>query len=689
MKLLRKACAATLTAQVLFVAPVFAQSENNAIPRLETMIVSASRHEVSLVDTASSVSLIDADNLDIINAEHISQFFNRSAGTWISRGNGQEHLTAIRSPVFTGAGACGAFLMAEDGIPLRAAGFCNVNELFDSHYEVAEAIEVFRGPHSALYGSNALFGGINVLLPAAWEDSRPLLGLQLSENEYGRLQYRQPFAFGRQTLNILGTATADGGYRDDSGYDQQKLSVKHRWRGDDLTVTNGITLVNLEQETAGYVEGSDAYKDESLSRTNPNPEAYRDVESMRAYSRWHWQWADGELTVTPYARANAMEFRMHFLPWQPIEENAHQSFGSQIQWRTPLTENAELFVGADLEKTAGALKEYQPDPAPFAPERFPQGTHYDYEVDARSAAMYGGIEWQALDRLRFEGVIRHDSIHYDYDNLTGSGSACEPDVDGCRFFRPADRTDSFDFTSAKAGMVLDLSASQVIFVSLGNAFRAPQAVELYRLQSGQGTEDLKPVQLKNAELGLRGEAKAFFYQISLFAMKAEDDIFQDNERRYISGAETTHRGVEYELTWAATDTLGFNLFGTYARHKYANNPHLLDVAAQLEGNDIDTAPRTMNTFTVNWQPRDALLLDIELTRMGSYYTDPENMFDYEGHNLLHVRGEYRVSKRFAVEAAVTNLFDTRYAERADVAFGNERYFPGEGRKLLVGLSYAL
>ena len=689
MNVLRKACAATIVAQILFVAPVLAQSENAPTPRLETMIVSVSRHQVSLIDTASSVSLIDRESLDIISAEHINQVFNRSAGTWISRGNGQEHLTAIRSPVLTGAGACGAFLMAEDGIPLRAAGFCNVNELFDSHFEVAETIEVFRGPHSALYGSNALFGGVNVLLPVAREESRPRLTLQFAENDYRRLQYRQPLAFGQQTLNILGTATTDGGYRDDSGYDQQKLSVKHQLRDDELTVTNGVTIVNLEQETAGYVEGSDAYKDKNRSRTNPNPEAYRDVRSMRAYSRWQWQWADSELTITPYARANSMEFLMHFLPWQPIEKNEHQSLGSQFQWRSSLTRNADLFVGADLEKTSGSLKEYQPNTAPFGVDRFPTGIHYDYDVDATSGALYGGIEWQALDRFRFDGVIRYDDIQYDYDNLTGSGSACEPDVEGCRFFRPADRTDNFDFTSVKAGIVFDISDNHALFSSLGNAFRAPQVVELYRLQAGQSTDELKPVQLTSAELGLRGEAGPVFYQISAFAMKAEDDIFQDSERRYISGAETTHRGLEYELTWMLRDTLSISMSGTYARHQYANNPDLLDVEAELDGNDIDTAPRTMNTLIVNWRPVDDLRLDVELARMGSYYTDPENGFDYEGHRLLHVRGEYRINNRFFIKPALTNVFDTRYAERADVAFGEERYFPGEGRKLLVGLSYRL
>ena len=47
------------------------------------------------------------------------------------------------------AGACGAFLLLEDGFALRPPGFCNVNELFETNTEQARAIEVTRGPGSA------------------------------------------------------------------------------------------------------------------------------------------------------------------------------------------------------------------------------------------------------------------------------------------------------------------------------------------------------------------------------------------------------------------------------------------------------------------------------------------------------------------------------------------------------------
>jgi hypothetical protein len=63
----------------------------------------------------------------------------------IQRGSGEESLTALRSPVLTGAGACGSVLVLEDGIPIRPVGTCNVNELFEVNLEQAAAIEVLRG----------------------------------------------------------------------------------------------------------------------------------------------------------------------------------------------------------------------------------------------------------------------------------------------------------------------------------------------------------------------------------------------------------------------------------------------------------------------------------------------------------------------------------------------------------------
>ena len=98
-------------------------------------------------------------------------------GVFIHRNNGQDHLTAIRSPVLTGGAGAGSFLYLEDGVPLRAAGFANVNGLFESMSEFAGGMEVIRGPGSVLYGSNAVHGLINVLTPAPFDDAGAVISL--------------------------------------------------------------------------------------------------------------------------------------------------------------------------------------------------------------------------------------------------------------------------------------------------------------------------------------------------------------------------------------------------------------------------------------------------------------------------------------------------------------------------------
>ena len=90
---------------------------------------------------ALSIGVIDAGEIAEIAAQHPAELLNREAGVFIHRGNGAEHLTAIRSPVLTGGAGAGGFLYLEDGIALRAPGFANVNGLFEDIGPLAGALE--------------------------------------------------------------------------------------------------------------------------------------------------------------------------------------------------------------------------------------------------------------------------------------------------------------------------------------------------------------------------------------------------------------------------------------------------------------------------------------------------------------------------------------------------------------------
>ena len=74
----------------------------------EEVVVSAKKIEsvTYWVDNFSVFSL-SSEDIKKLDPQHPKQIFTRIPGIWISRGSGQEHLTAIRSPVLTGPGACG------------------------------------------------------------------------------------------------------------------------------------------------------------------------------------------------------------------------------------------------------------------------------------------------------------------------------------------------------------------------------------------------------------------------------------------------------------------------------------------------------------------------------------------------------------------------------------------------------
>src|SRR5690606_41694440 len=157
-----------------------------------------------------------------------AEILARVPGTWISRGNGQEHLTAIRSPVFTGAGSCGSFYMAEDGVPLRPSGFCNVNELFEVDATQAQQVDVLRGPGTVVHGGNALHGVINVMNRAPALSSEAELALEAGPHDYLRLRGSISDRVETHAWRVNLTSAHDGGYKDDSGYEDYRFG----WRDD-------------------------------------------------------------------------------------------------------------------------------------------------------------------------------------------------------------------------------------------------------------------------------------------------------------------------------------------------------------------------------------------------------------------------------------------------------------------------
>jgi len=647
---------------------------------LEVVEVRAAPRQITL-GSIPGVTSLDREQIDLEAATHPNELFDRVAGTWISRGSGQESLIAIRSPVLTGPGACGAFMIQEDRVPIRPAGFCNVNELFEVNLLQARRVDVVRGPGSVIYGSNALHGVIDVSSGDPTPGSPLGAGFMAGTDDY----YRGRVELSGDRGALLANVTDSRSFRVDEGFKQ--AFVNGTWITSALgaDVRTQLSWADLDQDTAGFILGEDAYKDPELRTDNLNPEAYRVLDALRITSRWTWDRGDGGLVeAIPYARSSDMDFLQHFLPGKPLERNGQDSAGVLLSW----TPGDRWTLGLDLEWADGYLVQFQENPtegSDFLVETRPRGFHYDYDVTQLMAAAWA--QWRAdlTTDLSLTAGLRAEWIGYDYVNRMLDGNTRDDGTEcgfgGCLYTRPASRSDDFTNLAPELGLSWRLDDATTLYARAARGFRPPQATELYRLQRGQRVADLDSETLDSVEAGLRSASDRLLWDLTAFAMRKDNVIFRDANGFNVSDGKTDHWGLEASLDWQLGERwrLAGNL--TWARHEYAFDRPASSIT---KGDEVDTAPEWMGGARLEWQPALAFHGELEWVHMGEYFLDPSNLRRYEGHDLVHLRAFYRrhgSAHQFALR--VTNLFDTLYAERADFAFGNYRYFPGAERRFFL------
>lgn len=665
----------------------------NATPPPPLVVQVTAPRDLSVWTAAGSGSTIDAADILRTRPAHASELLNRTPGTWISRGDGQESLTAIRSPVLTGTGACGAFLFLEDGIPIRPAGFCNANAPFELNFAQAARVQIARGPASSLYGANALHGAINVVSPQPGVTGSAY-GLEFGQDDTSMARV----SYSTEHWRLDGQGESTYGYRDAAGLGEQKLGLGHgvdigRWQ-----VQSHLSATNLNQETAGYITGKDAYRDHSSSRFNANPEAYRDASSTRAHSAWRTTVGEQTLlTLTPYARWSHMDFLQHYLPGKPTETNGQRSAGLVLDLRQPLRSSGEWRWGAAAEYAKGFVQEVQAGPvtdgSAFIRATRPAGVHYDFDVASRMLALWQAVDLPLDDAQRWHLLqsLRGEYLGYDYNNRTLTGNTRDDGTicgsGGCLFNRPADRSDHFNNLAGRLGLRYGDPYSGQWHGAWSTGFRPPQVSELYRLQRGQATAGLNSERLSGVELGYLRAWSDTRISLTAFGMRKTHFIFTDANGFNVSDGRTEHFGLETEAIWRPAQRHELNLSASLARHRYAFDRATSGGETIERGNQIDTAPPFMANARWLYQPRRDLTLELEGIRMGPYYLDAANSARYPGHTLFNLRADWATSARTTLFARVTNLTGRDYAERADLAFGNFRYFPGLPRRLFVGIQW--
>lgn len=327
----------------------------------EPIIVTANKYEQSLQDVPVSVSTMDAASIARRNIVTLDDALRYVPGV-----NLTEWQVNIRGSSGYSRGAGSRVLLLVDGIPFTTGDTGELNfESFPAGQ--TERVEVVKGAGSALYGSSALGGVINIITKSIPDQPETRIraygglysGPAFSSWDWGggtRFLDGQAFSHSRTVDNvgllIFGSRAADDGFRQNdyrrryNGYLKAHCSLSSY---DALTTTFSI----LHQNRGSFLY----WKDLPYALVPPDPQQGDIVRSTRFYwsglythtvsstflydvkAMWyHNKWEDTIDTLTNSSRSDVVRGELQGT-WSPSATNV-ATFGIEVSTDKV---NADLF----------------------------------------------------------------------------------------------------------------------------------------------------------------------------------------------------------------------------------------------------------------------------------------------------------------------------------------------------------
>ena len=604
-------------------------------------VFTASKYEQKVSKAPASVSIVTADE--------IKKWGYRNMGEILSSLKGF-YTTTDRNYGYVGTRGFGLPTDYNTRLLLLIDGHRYNDNLFESFYvdedfpvdvDMIERVEVVRGPSSSLYGSNAVFGVINVITKRGRDQDSANL-----KASYGSFDtYKTSGSYGKRFSNGFEAFVAGTFY--DSQGDDRFFSKEF-----DTPGTNNGIYQNNDEEQAKKFLGKFSYGDFTLEGTYVkrkkdiptasfgtvfnDPRANTADEAAFIYLNYNHTF-ENQLNVQSRISYNTYRYTGDY-PTDLAEANdvpdvAVNTDLTRGQWWRASTEASKvlfedhrLTVGGEIQHDYDQfLSNFDVRPGSITPVGSSQVNSYRW-------ALYAQDDFTITDQLTFNAGLR-------YDFYSIFGDTINPRL--ALIYNPWDKT--------------------TIKLLYGTAFRAPSQFEINTPFFGSlKNPDLKPEQLETTELilehyfnnHLRGEFNFFHTQV--------DDIITlvsiDNEStQYRNFDNVESNGIELQME----DNWGDGFQG---RISYSWQDTRYTVVDQR----LDNSPEHMvklNLIAPLW--RDNVFLGFETQYLSGRKVPPKvpggqagKVNDYVVSNLTIFTKNW--VEGLELSAGAYNLFDERY-----------------------------
>jgi len=496
--------------------------------QLERLVVTASGNEQSSLDAPGSIEVISASEMRDLNALTVAEALETAVGLNVVTAPGRVEVPSIR----------GTFdkqtLVLLDGRRL-ALGFNDSVDLRQIPTVMVERIEVLRGPSSALYGSDAIGGVINIITKKPPRQREGMVRGQYGINRSGEAESFIGSGVVGSPLTDRLSMIFSAEIRKEDGWDEagelpdDGLGQEPRF----TAVRATYDLTDRQSVSSGFEYMENRFTQDRLFKKILS-ERIQDEERLGYFFEYNAELHDNDQLFLRFNRSE-YDYQVGFKPFAAPQDKDGENLTTQIEARYRRNFNNQL-VTLGVEHRRNKLEERLN--RTFSSGENETSSIFLQDEIQLSSALYGLVGLRYDDNSDFGGQL-----------------------------------------SPRASLIYSLDANTNLKASVSRGFRAPTLSELNATLLKKGgrrrfepNPDLEPEDSTSFEVGIksdygsfRGGLTGFYNQIDdLIApvLEGGSDTNQDPSIfRYQNISEATLQGFEAEGSFQLPK--GFALAGNF------------------------------------------------------------------------------------------------------------------------------
>jgi iron complex outermembrane receptor protein len=662
----------------------------------DELVITPAMSEQKVASAPGAVTVITEEQIKAMGARTLSDVLRTVTGVYIS--TSERHLERIWIRGIR-SGYNDKTLLLIDGVPQRELVYGHM--FIDEYIPVGniERIEVVRGPGSALYGTNAFAGVVNVI-------TKDTMGITVRSG-FGTCATKKFTAeageeFGPLKVNIFSRLyETEGDGTEFSDYHERHTLQQDPVKANSFWVKSSIYGLQLNAKYLFYQHKFPTHPDVPAEQWDRNwfwyknsfldlSYEYKIGENISALARGYWQHYDNPSFWQVYESyvdtLDGIPLRDYVITYDVWPYKKSQLAGGQVRFNLSLPLKHQVILGGeydyeeiievrDLYKnrvTGDTVSPYVPDTAEIPYDFYiAPMTHHNY-------TWYIQDIWNPKELIGVTIGVRND-VHDVF------GSSINP----------------------RGGVVVGPLKKIIVKLLYGQAFRAPSYRELYTYSANpswiQGNPDLKPEMIKTPEIELDYDiTKNIRTRMNYYRSYCSDLIFRNYSKVVDGDTVVMYDNSEKDIEVQGLEGLlkvSFRKLAGFFNYTYS------EAKEEYSDKTLFDLPCKMSNFGLTYRPYDNLSLNTTISWVDSRprRDDDENIYngtvidprypdrmkrpDVPGYTTVNLTLQTRV-KDFAISASVYNLLNQI---QYDADYKSTQHFDIErpGRNFYLEISYKL